>query len=93
MEDPPPQDKVGLDAQVALIESDEHHEVRHPVRCQIMEPQAKVAKEPLHKRVRKDPEPGEVELDEGDDLRFPRCGLRRLLVQQMPQLGGRINYA
>ena len=60
MEDPPPQDKVGLDAQVALIESDEHHEVRHPVRCQVMKPQPKMMEEPLHKQMRGDPKASKV---------------------------------
>ena len=78
---------MGLNPLLALIEGDEHHEVCHPVQCQIMGPQPKVAKEPLHKRMHGDPEASEMEGDEGDDLRFPWRGFCHPWVQQIPPSG------
>jgi hypothetical protein len=45
--------------------------VCHTLWCQVMKPQPKMAKEPPHEWMRGDPKPGEVEGDEGDDLRLP----------------------
>ena len=78
---------MGLDPQITLIEGDEHHELRDPMRREIMEPQLEVAEEPSHKWVRRNPELGKVEGDEGDDLRFSERRLCCFWVQQIPPEG------
>jgi hypothetical protein len=43
--------------------------------------------------MRGDPEPSEVEGDEGDDLGLAECRFRCLRVQQIPPEVGRISHA